>query len=478
MSKGLLSRMDYAKPETADMRYLKQPRGPGRSWVFSMVTPPDLVGVPNPWDGRPFGKEIRKGLKTRMLPDARKLRDIALGDVRRLQDALGDKGAFSLASAVEWREAIATARETAENLHNVGMELVLHDKLEQAHARGIPQGQLKRFSRVATGKGFPLSLAHPQYLEARRVGNPHGYAPLKRTTVMSVDTAVRHLRNCLDDQPNTACMEDVTPEVALSFRDVYLPSIRSNRSTAGLSSQTIAKNVNLLSQLWVWAIGQGLLGKKATNPWVFPKGIRRADRQRVQVRQDYQPDEFSKLLHATKRGSKEGDLLRLAIATGCRADEIATIATVLVRVDGRGFDLVDGKTQNASRFVPVVGDARSLLQARVEIHGASGRIFPEWPIRPASGKAAAVSQWFTRFRRKVLGPDTDNRLALHSTRHTWRTAARRADVNEAAILDLGGWSGPRRSDSAYDHGLREEQLVEAQQKIWDELRRAGFLDGY
>ena len=44
-----------------DMRYLKQPRGPGKSWVFRMMTPSDLVGVPNPWDGKPLPKEIKKG---------------------------------------------------------------------------------------------------------------------------------------------------------------------------------------------------------------------------------------------------------------------------------------------------------------------------------------------------------------------------------------------------------------------------------
>jgi integrase len=104
--------------------------------------------------------------------------------------------------------------------------------------------------------------------------------------------------------------------------------------------------------------------------------------------------------------------------------------------------------------------------------------FPEWSIRPASGKAAAVSQWFTRFRRKVLGAETDGRLVLHSTRHTWRTVARRAGVKETDINDLGGWSGPRTSNSVYDHGLLVEQLEEAQLLIWKELERSGYLEGY
>lgn len=481
MSKAVLSKVDHKKAEADDMRYLVQPRGPGKSWVFRMKTPPDLVGVPNPWDGKPLGKEIKKGLGTRHPVEARRLRDMALGDVRRLEDDLSDGSAFSLASAVEWREAIKDARQDAEangEPFNVGAELILQDKLEAAEGRGVPRDQLKRFARVAIGKGFPLDLAHAQYVEARSPGNRYGYDPLKRTTVMNLDTAVKHLRAFLKDDARTACLEDVTPELARAFRDDYLPTAKSHRSPKGLSPQTVSKNINLLKQVWVWAGEQGHLPKKYGNPWEFQRGIARTTNKREKVRSDYQPEEFSKLLKATMRGTKEGDLIRLAIATGCRADEIATIATDQVNKDASGFYLTEGKTENAKRFIPVVGDARALLKARVAAHGASGRVFPEWPIRPASGKAAAVSQWFTRFRRRILGKETDERLALHSTRHTWRTVARRAGVNEATINDLGGWAGARTSSSVYDHGLLEGQLMDAQQTVWDALSGSGYLEGF
>ena len=62
MSKELLSRSDNDKGAKLAMRYLRQPLGPGTSWVFKMPTPPDLVGVPNPWAGKPFKKEIARGL--------------------------------------------------------------------------------------------------------------------------------------------------------------------------------------------------------------------------------------------------------------------------------------------------------------------------------------------------------------------------------------------------------------------------------
>jgi hypothetical protein len=55
--------LDHTKAGKDDMRYLVQPRGPGKNWVFRMVTPPDLIGVPNPWDGKPLGREIKGASK-------------------------------------------------------------------------------------------------------------------------------------------------------------------------------------------------------------------------------------------------------------------------------------------------------------------------------------------------------------------------------------------------------------------------------
>ncbi|WP_108257975.1 hypothetical protein [Mangrovicoccus ximenensis] len=76
--------MDHKTVDQDDMQYLTQPRGPGKSWVFRMLTPPHLIGMPKPWDGKLLGKEIKRGLTTRSLPEARKRRDALLGDMRRL----------------------------------------------------------------------------------------------------------------------------------------------------------------------------------------------------------------------------------------------------------------------------------------------------------------------------------------------------------------------------------------------------------
>jgi hypothetical protein len=58
ISGGLQSGMDHGTAERDDIRYLVQPPGTGENWVFRVTTSRDLLGVPNPWDGKPLGTEI------------------------------------------------------------------------------------------------------------------------------------------------------------------------------------------------------------------------------------------------------------------------------------------------------------------------------------------------------------------------------------------------------------------------------------
>jgi len=95
-----------------------------------MMTPLELVGCPNPWNGKPLGKEIKKGLGTRRLVEARKLRDIALGQIRQLVLGLSDEGGFSLESAREWAGQINDddAQHTSSDTQG-SVSMVLNERL-------------------------------------------------------------------------------------------------------------------------------------------------------------------------------------------------------------------------------------------------------------------------------------------------------------------------------------------------------------
>ena len=80
----------------------------------------------------------------------------------------------------------------------------------------------KRFARVASGNGFPLVQASALYVQERSPGNPFNFKPLSAATVKELEIALKHLRSFLEDTEETACMEDVTPELARRFRYEFL----------------------------------------------------------------------------------------------------------------------------------------------------------------------------------------------------------------------------------------------------------------
>lgn len=466
-----------------DMRHLTKPRGKGYS--FRMVTPGILFGTKNPWTGKPFGKEIKLGLGTKVHAEALRQRDVCLGQVRQLEDearrAKGHGGAgrvFDLShdSALEWQDL----RATTDDLD--GVDHVLTNELDRA-ARAGHEEEVERFAAVVFRGAVAVSKAVQLYLEERSEANPYGFDPLARTTALNVQSTIKHLIAFLGgDEPT---LQDVTPKKAFDFRMNYLPLV------VGLQPATVNKHMTLLKGLWAWAITdkrylQSRNGKPIRNPWEAEAAgtPKKKAAKRDEGREAFSKDEVGNLLKGFPAwGSRQGDIMRLALATGCRADEIGALMLQYVRPDGSGFDIPTGKT---SRFIPVVEECQKLLAQRVAIVTESQketpeherRLFPDWPLKPSTGKANSVSQWFTRYRREVLGKESDGRLALHSFRHTWRTTARRAGVAEDRIRELGGWQGKQDAADVYDHGLEERHLREGQAAIWGEFRGQGYLDKF
>ncbi|MGR3650101.1 MAG: tyrosine-type recombinase/integrase [Shimia sp.] len=433
------------------MQYLIKPRG--RGYSLRIVTPDILVGTQNPWTGKAFGREIKLGLNTRAHAEATRLRDIRIGQVRQLEaDARADAGLKHVGkiidltpeSADEWRQM----REEAEN--SDALDHVLTNELDKAEeaGRGV---EVRAFAQVVFKGAVPLDRALEMYLDERRDGNLFGYDPLAITTALNVRSSVKHLVASLGGAAPT--LHDVTPDKVFEFRTQYLPLV------AKVKAQTVAKHMTLLRGMWAWAIADKKLlkaknGKLIRNPWIIEdKGTPKKKAAKVkpdEARTAFTPDQVTKLFNGFPEwGSRQGDLLRLALVTGCRVDEVGSLKLEHVEQGGSGFVVAKGKTENARRYVPLAADARRLMTKRVEIAAAQQiqtpvqdqRLFPEWPLKPSTQKVNAASQWFTRYRRATLGDVTDGKLVMHSFRHTWRTVARRAGVSEDRIFEVGGWEG-------------------------------------
>lgn len=298
---------------------------------------------------------------------------------------------------------------------------------------------------------------------------------MARTTALNVRSTVKHLQAFIGgDAP---LLKDVDADKAFRFRTEYLPV------HVGLKPQTVAKHMTLLRGMWAWAITdkryvKGKNGRRVRNLWIVAeKGTPRKKSSKPnadETRTAFTPEQVGMLLKGfAVWGSRQCDLIRLVFATGCRIDEVGSLKLANVERDGSAFRIVHGKTDNAIRRIPFVEDAQRLLAERVvlaeelqqDVPEGEKRLFPEWPLKPSTGKVNSASQWFKRYRRQSLGAETDGKLAMHSFRHTWRTVARRAGVPEDRIRELGGWEGKQDASQLYDHGLEDDQLAEVQTQI-------------
>lgn len=103
-------------------------------------------------------------------------------------------------------------------------------------------------------------------------------------------------------------------------------------------------------------------------------------------------------------------------------------------------------------------------------------LFPDVPYRPSAGtRGPALSQAFTRLRRKILGEETDGRLKLHALRATWRTIAGWSGASVVALDQLGGWK-PAGSvgSTVYDRGRTRQMLRDESAKVIERFREEGY----
>lgn len=190
--------------------FLFQPRGAGTGWCFRMRTPDILIGYENPRTNKPYGNEIREGLATRNLREARRERDILLGKIK----AEAAKVLAEKAGDVE------TALAYAEDLEQIDdpkmletVELALTDKAERIEKASGTQ-QAKQWYQAATGTATPASLIYEKYVA-------------NRSSTLSV-SLISDLRTAWNDFEAFAgkgiSIEAVDRRMVATFVTEYLPS--------------------------------------------------------------------------------------------------------------------------------------------------------------------------------------------------------------------------------------------------------------
>ena len=340
----------------------------------------------------------------------------------------------------------------------------LVDRAEELEKK-VGEKKAVRWYKTATGERTPFATACARY-------KLDGGKGLSRSSLNNLDTAVNEFKQFAGDD---VCLEEVDRRMVARFVTEFLPTRKGPKAPEGQGPATIRKKVSQLGQVWRWAQQRGILPYSKETPWDAQAPSKKDVSAAASRRRPFTPEESKKLLAAAPAGEALGDTMRVALLTGVRLEEVASLDASQVDAKARWYVIRQGKSENAARVVPLVGLAHDAIKKRLAKVNGSGPLFPEVPVRKSTGKrGGALSQAFTRVRRDVRR-GTDRELAQHCFRHTWRTAARRAGVDLRTSHEMGGWSRGKDTDLTYDHGLEAEQYMRDQRKVAKWLRTQGYL---
>ena len=163
------------------------------------------------------------------------------------------------------------------------------------------------------------------------------------------------------------------------------------------------------------------------NPWreQAPKA------PKVKTKRPFTEVELLALLEGTPRGPVGGrvlpDLMRLALLSGCRLEELCALKVEDV-ADGT-ISIRQGKTAAATRNVPVHPLLGPILERRSG--GSDSYLFAHLSPGGSDKKRSwNISKSFTRYRRSVGVGGTGREVDFHSFRRCFSTALERAGANE------------------------------------------------
>ena len=304
-------------------------------------------------------KDILKSLQTRTHKDAFRLRDAALEAIRKqLNRKLVDAGLaplhgvdvpdwldeeLMLAEALEARRTITSASD-ADDFYDEhtgisesprdrvveGMDCFLEDrahKLDQAGKDGARYQA--RFREIATGVRTPFALVMDRWMKDRESYASSSVISLDRATLNHFSRYLAHSQDLREpEEPinflRSQIIEDVPKAVLGGFAEWLMDK-------QDLSAKTAGNRISPLKVMWDFAIRKHILDEP--NPWLGATAElkRKTGKQKPDVR----PSTENKLLELLQAdpakckrwawGPAIRDMMRLALFTGARQNELATL---------------------------------------------------------------------------------------------------------------------------------------------------------
>lgn len=426
-----------------------------RTWYVRVQIPPHL------WASAGGRREYVKTLKTSDLNEANRLKHAHVAAFQRRIKALErhkpDPLADLYSKALDWRDAMERHKGKVlfyegdrEDQPYYAADEFLSQISEEAREFLDTQGEeaATSFYKIAKGEGTPLRDLIDTWL-TEQAGTITEQTSAQHRTVVAAFLAWAG---------QGVLVEDVDRRKAGEFVSHLLTP------TSGLSRKTAQRYTSSLSSLWLWLMARGVA---AGNPWRGHRITKKSKRGETPERKQWDDKALTQLLTGmlTPRYTATlHDLVRLALMTGARLEELCALKTIDVyeRKDGWWITVREGKTEAAVREVPIHDGAAHVLVRRRK--SSDGFVFDGLvPGGPDKKRSWNVSKAFGRYTRKLgLGED---RQVFHALRNTFIEAMEAAEVPESITKLI---VGHKRTSLTYGHYSKGDRV--ALRKHVDKLR--------
>lgn len=178
---------------------------------------------------------------------------------------------------------------------------------------------------------------------------------LSLSTLNNLNTAIKEF---CEFAGKDVVLKDVDGRMVALFVMDFLPNKKGPKAPNGQGPATIRKKVSQLAQMWAWARRRHILERGSPDPWHDQAPTAKEVKEAAAERRIFTPEETRKLLSATTAGDALGDVIRVALLTGVRLEEVAGLEASQVDEEGRWYTILQGKTENAARVVPLVDMAQ------------------------------------------------------------------------------------------------------------------------
>jgi len=204
----------------------------------------------------------------------------------------------------------------------------------------------------------------------------------------------------------------------------------------------------------------------------FYKYLRRIDKvngdlpgnivARKKLNKDRLPFDLIDIFQLRKEAASDkqlSNLIKLAMYTGCRIEELCSLHCDLVTDEH--IEIVNGKTKSSNRIIPIHSKIKRLIR-KLKRMSNDGYIMSGLSSNKYGHRSNAIGKRFGRLKRRLF---YDNSKVFHSFRKTFATQLEQAGVPEGVAADILGHDKPTMSYGLYSGGSSFQQKKSAVREI-------------